>query len=184
MTWQLHSTRLRHTITPGAAQRMQFSLKTVLLVVSVVAVACSFFMQQRRLNESQSALSRYEASQIPTSLAPGQFRVIARSILDTDHVKVVAYRIESANEHFATVKSEGDSNGCKSKYDPKTHLHWTEATILFDHIKSDNKVKMMPKVGGAQGYTLAHVPDGYSLTDAVKLNELDRLFSRRDCRTV
>jgi len=43
---------------------------------------------------------RFVNAQIPTTVPPDHFRLIARSILNTDTVKVVTYHIETANEHW------------------------------------------------------------------------------------
>ena len=161
-------------------QTFRFSLKTVLATVTFVAMACAFVMQHFRLADTQASLSRYEASIIPTSLGLDQFRIISRIVVETDHVKVATYRIETEDEHFATVESGGDSNGCSSTYDSKTNLHFTEVTILFDHTKSKNSLKMMPKVGVLEGYTVANVPDDFLLNDAVTFNRDDRVYARNE----
>lgn len=50
-------------------------------------------------------------------------RFIRQPVLNTDHVKVMKYRIESVDEHFATLSDgHGDSNGCSSDYDPNANL--------------------------------------------------------------
>lgn len=101
-------------------------------------------------------------------------RFIRQPVLNTDHVKVMKYRIESVDEHFATLSDgHGDSNGCSSDYDPNANLHFTEVTVLVDHVDSQHCVKMLPKVGAAQGYTVATVKDGYVLDDHMTINNAD-----------
>lgn len=108
-------------------------------------------------------------------------RFIRQPVLNTDHVKVMKYRIESVDEHFATLSDgHGDSNGCSSDYDPNANLHFTEVTVLVDHVDSQHCVKMLPKVGAAQGYTVATVKDGYVLDDHMTINNADGVYSRNE----
>ena len=160
--------------------RFRVSLRTVLAAVTFVAMSCALLTQHLRLNAAQAALSRYEASLIPTSLGSDQFRIIPRIVIDTDNCKVFTYRIESTGTHTASVSSGGDSNGGSSSYDAKTGLHYSEVTILIDHIKSRNAVKLMPKVGGAQGYAIENVPDEFSLDDAVSLLREHGIYKRNE----
>ena len=165
--------------TPAKPNRkLRFSLKTVLVVTAMVAAAFGFIVQQRRLADLQAALWRYEATQIPTSLGANEFRVIERVIVDTSHVKVVTYRIESTAKHFASIQGRGDSNGSSSMYDPNTNHHVSEATVLFDHLDTQHNVKMMASVGGAHGYSVANVPADFSLAASVKLKDVDGVHAR------
>lgn len=153
-------------------------MKTILVVVAFVAMGCAISMQHFRLARTQASLARYETSLIPTALQPNQFRVIARIAIQTDHVKMITYRIESADQHFATIESNGGSNGGRSTYDPKTDLHFTEAVFLIDHVKSMNALKVLPKVSGAQGYSVAFVPDDFSLDSVFTLHDLEPVYLR------
>ena len=169
-----------HPTSGKARHGFRFSLRGVLIFVAFVAATVAFFVQQRRLANVQAALSRYESTQIPTSLAPNQFRIIVQTV-DTNHVKLVKYRIESLDEHFATLDNgEGDTNGSRSNQDANTGLHFTEVTVLVDHVVSQKCVKMLPKVGGGQGYSILPVADDYSLDEATTFNEVNGVFSRNE----
>ncbi len=150
--------------------RFRVSLKSLLAIMAFAALACALVMQHFELARTRASLARYESSLIPTTLAPNQFRLIASTVLQTDHAMVIKYRIETANHHFATIASGGDSNGGRANHDPKTNLYVTEAVILIDHIKSDNVLKVMPKVSGAQGYTVSTVADDFSLPASVTVH--------------
>jgi hypothetical protein len=153
----------------------------MLVLVTLVAAVTALFVQSRRLAQVRAALSRYESTQVSTSLAPHQFRIITQTILDTDHLKVVKYRIESLEEHFATLDDkEGDANGSRSNYDPHTGLHFNEVTVVLDHVASQQCVKMLPKVGGAQGYSVLPVKDNYVLDEDTTVNHVDGVYSRND----
>ena len=166
----------RGLATPS--RKLRFSLKTVLVGTAVVAAALGFIVQQRRLADLQAALWRYEATRIPTTLAANEFRVIERVVVDTSHVKVVTYRIESTAKHFASLQGGGDSNGSSSKYDPHTNRYVSEATVLFDHLDSQHQVKMMASVGGAHGYSVPDVPADFSLAAGMKLQDVDGVHAR------
>ncbi len=158
--------------------RFQFSIRSILAIAAFVGMACAITIQNLRLAEARASLSRYESSLIPTSLQPSQFRIITRVALDTDHVKVVNYRIESLGEHFANIQSGGDGNGAGADYDAQTGLYFSEVTILLDHTKSTNSLKVMPKVGGAQGYSIQNVAEDFSLEDAVTFHDEDHVHER------
>ena len=160
--------------------RFRVSPRTVLATVTFLAMGCAILTQHFRLNAAQTALSRYEASPIPTSLGSDQFRIIPESVIGTDNCKVFTYRIESTGTHTASVSSGGDSNAAGASYDAKTGLLFSEVTILIDHIKSRNALKLMPKVGGAQGYAIANVPDEFSLDDAVSLLREHGIYKRNE----
>ena len=160
------------------SRKLRFSLKTVLVVTAVVAAALGFIAQQRRLAELQAALWRYEGTLKPTSLGASEFRIIERVVVDTSHVKVVTYRIESAGGHFTTLQGNGDSNGSSSKFDDNTQRYVSEATVLFDYLDSQHKVKLMARVGGAHGYSVQDVPADFSLATGVKFSAVDGLHAR------
>jgi len=180
------STPVAATETAASARRsrhqlFRFSLRGVITLIPFIAMGLALFVQHQHLSNVQAALSRYESTHVPTAITGGHFRVIAHPVLDTDHVKVMAYRIESVDEHFATLSDgHGDSNGCRSAHDPNTDLHVTEVTVLLDHVDSEDCVKMLPKVGGVQGYTVATVKDGYALDDDTTINDVDGVYSRTE----
>lgn len=149
----------------------------MLAVVAFVAMACALLLEHSELSRTRASLARYEAQQIPTTLGNDEFRVIANPVLSTDHTIVIAYRIESSEDHFASIVSEGESNGGRARFDEPTALFVTEAVLLIDH--SGDSLKVMPKVAGAQGYSLAPVAEGFSLRDAVSVYELEMVHSRR-----
>jgi hypothetical protein len=160
--------------------RLRFSIRTVLLLIAIVGAALAFVSQQRRLAELQAALWRYEAESIPTELADDEFRVIARQVVDSGHLQVVSYRIESAGEHFATLQCGGDSNGSRSNYDPNTRRHVSEAVIVLDHLDTQQKLKLMAMVGGAHGYGVDNVPSDFKLRSDVKFFDIDGVHPRAD----
>ena len=71
--------------------------------------------------------------------------------LDASHVKLITYRIESIDEHFAYVSGNGGQSGSKSRFSAETELYWSEATVLIDHLATEGRVKIVDVVGGAQG---------------------------------
>jgi hypothetical protein len=167
------------TEAPAAAppyhQLSRYSLTQLLILVAFAAVVVGLFVQNRKLANVQAALSRYESSQISTSLAANQFRVIAHTILDTKHVKVVKYRVETTDEHFATLQGTDDSRGRSLSPDPNTGLYFTEMTFVFDHLPTANQIKM-----SNMGYTLKDVPADYSLDDSVILNDVNGVYDLTD----
>lgn len=172
------------TLTPtksssGNRPSVRFTLRGMIVTISFLALGLALLLQDQRLQETKRALARYETSQVPTAIPEGQFRVILRTVLDNDEVKLLSYRIESADEHFATIRdSDGGGNGARSEFDAKTNLYVTEATVLFDHLDSRNCVKMMPRVGGAQGYTIMPVPEDYTLNSDLMIEKTSGLHAR------
>jgi hypothetical protein len=156
----------------------------MLAIITFAALVCALMMQHFELAKTQASLARYETSLIPTALAPNEFRVIVNKVLQTDHATVIGYRIESSGDHFATIASGGDSNGGRATYNPKTNLYVTESVLLVDHIKSENVLKVMPKVSGAQGYSVASVADDFSLADAITVHDPEIVYSRSDTATL
>ena len=149
--------------------------------ITFLVAASVFFLQHRHLTDVQASLSRYESVRIPTSLAADQFRVITQTILDTSHVKIVTYRLESVDKHFATLDDgHGDSNGSTSSLDQDTDLHVTEAIVLIDHVDSKKCVKILPKVGGGQGYSVMSVQDDYVLDDEVTITNSTGVYSQNE----
>lgn len=160
------------------SRSFHFSLRELLLIVALVAMVFGYFVQHRRLANVQASLSRYEATEVPTSLGTGQFRIIAQKILDLDHVKVMKYRIESADPYFATLgDGKGNSNGGSATQDTKTGLYFTEATVLIDHIKFEKRVKLMARLGGA-GHSMNQVADDYELNESTTFNDVNGVFPR------
>jgi hypothetical protein len=153
-------------------------LKTVLVAVAFFALGCALVAQRLTLADAEASLSRYESSIISTSLDSDEFRIIPRVVIDTDNCKVVTYRIETKGNHSAAVRCDGDSNRAAAIHDTKNNLHFSEVTILIDHTKAKNSLKLMPKVGGAQGYAVMNVSDDFSLNDAVKLHREEGVHRR------
>jgi len=153
----------------------RISLAQLLVLVALAGTAMGFFVQSRHLADARAALSRYESSQIPISLSDNQFRMIARTILDIGHIKVVTYRVETTTKRFATLQGTGDSTGQSLSLDPKTGLYFTEMTVAFDHLRTDKKIKM-----SNMGYTVKDVPADYSLDDSVILNDVSRVYDVTD----
>ena len=131
---------------PGNRAIFRITLKSMLAVVAFVAMACALLLEHSELSRTRASLARYEAQQIPTTLGDDEFRVIVNPVLSTDHAIVIAYRIESSEDHFASIVSEGESNGGRARFDEPTALFVTEAVLLIDH--SGDSLKVMPKVGG------------------------------------
>ena len=154
------------------------------VMIAFAAMTCALIVQYSELVKTRASLARYETSPIPTSLAPNEFRVIANTVLETDHATVIGYRIESSGDHFATVASGGDSNGGRATYDAETNLYVTESVLLIDHVKSENVLKIMPKVSGAQGYGVAPVADDFSLADAISVHDLESVYLRDNTVTL
>jgi hypothetical protein len=160
-------------------------LREIFFSIALLAAATVVLEQHGQLSDERASLSRYESVRIPTSLVADQFRIITQTILDTDHVKVVKYRLESIDKHFATLEEQSDStgggsNGCVSSRDRNTNLHFTEVTVLIDHVASQSCVKVLPKVGGASGYSVASVQDDYVLDDETTINHVDGVYSRSE----
>lgn len=165
--------------THAPPRRWRFTLQGMFLAVAVVGATMALVVQHRRLTSAEAALARYESTRVPTTLADKQFRVIAQTVLDTKHAKVMKYRIESNDRHFASVgNGQGDSNGCSSQFDPSAGFHITEVVMFIDHVVSENRVKMMPKVGGAQGYSVAHVADNFVLGEHLTFHDADGAHPR------
>lgn len=158
--------------------RLRVSLKSVLVAMAFFAMGCALVANWVRLSNVEASLSRYESSLIPTSLAADEFRIIPRFVIDTDHCKVVTYRIETSADHSAAVRSGGDSNQAAANQDVRNGTYFSEITILIDHTASKNSLKLMAKVGGAQGYAVMNVPEDFSLSDAVKLHKGAELHKR------
>jgi hypothetical protein len=163
---------------------LRFSLKTMLVVIAFVAMTCALVVQYVELAKTRASLARYETSLIPTALASDEYRVITSKLLQTDHAAIIRYRIESSEDHFATISSGDDSNGGRATYDPKTNLYVTESVLLIDHIKTKNALKVMPKVSGAQGYSVAVVADNFSLADTLTIHDPKAVYSRSDSATL
>ena len=159
----------------------RFSIGRMIAAMAFIAMGLALFVQHRRLTQVQASLSRYESTHVPTAVPRGQYRVIAQPVLDTDRVKVMAYRVESVDEHFATLSDDhGDRNGCRSKYDSNTNLHVTEVTVLVDHVVSRECVMMLPKVGGAHGHTVATVGDSYTPDDNLTIHDVGGVNNRAE----
>jgi hypothetical protein len=159
------------------SRSFHFSLRELLLIVALVAIGFAYFVQQNRLTNVRAALSRYEATEVPTSMPTGQFRIISQKILDTDNVKVMKYRIESADPYFATLGSgRGDSYGRSASQDAKTGLYFTEATVLIDHIKSEKCVKLV----ASGGYSITPVADDYKLNQTTTFHDVNGVFPRTE----
>ena len=112
--------------SPKHPAKFRVSLKSMFVMIAFAAMTCSLIVQYSGLVKTRASLARYETSPIPTSLAPNEFRVIANTVLKTDHATVIGYRIESSGDHFATVASGGDSNGGRATYDAETNLYVTK----------------------------------------------------------
>lgn len=162
---------------PKPFAKLKLSLKGILVGVTFVAMACAMTMQSLRFAETKAALSRYETSVIPLTLEPNQFRLIMHKVLQTNHANVITYRIESVNDHFATIGVDRDSNGCRATYDQKTNLHFSEAVILIDHFQSKNGLKVMAKLG-AEGYSVWTVSDDFSLDNGLSIHGINSVYSR------
>ena len=142
-----------------------------------MAVALAFFVQQRSLIRTKTALSRYESELISTSLQADQFRIITRPVLDLDSIKLVTYRIEVASDQFILLEEgDGGHSGVSTNFDRTTNLHWTDSVVLIDHIKSQQRIKVMAKLGGASGYSVIPVSEDFSLNDSVKFSEVDGVY--------
>ena len=63
-----------------------------------------------------------------------------------------------------------------SVYDESTDLHFSEISILIDHIKNKNTLKLMPD----QGYTVSNVAENFVLDDAVTLYPEIRVCNRNE----
>ncbi|QDU56705.1 hypothetical protein [Aeoliella mucimassa] len=180
------STPLASTETPDPTNKGQrllpkLSLRGMIAATAFITMGLALFVQHQHLTQAQASLSRYETTHVPTAVPRGQFRVIAQSVLDTDRVKLMAYRVESVDEHFATLRDgHGDRNGCHSEYDPNTNLHVTEVTVLVDHVDSRQCVMMLPKVGGAHGHIVATVGDSYTLDDDLTIHDVGGVYNRAE----
>ena len=168
----------QHGTPPTRVYRV--SLRAMLGAVAFVALICALVVQYIDLSRTRASLARYESSRISTKLRSNEFRVIARDVVKTDHVIVISYRIESLSDHFATIRIGTDGNGSRAHFDPATNLYVTQAELVIDHMKSKNALKEMAKVSGAQGYSVASVPDEFSLEDAIEIRELNAVYSRND----
>ena len=141
-----------------------------------IALVCALFTQRVRLNQLNASLSRYEQSVIPTTLELTQFRIIPRIVLDKDHCKVATYRIESKNRHTAVVRNGSGTSSKTSSYDQTTDLHFSEISILIDHIKSTNTLKYVRD----QGYSVTNAGKDFLLDDAVTLHPDVRVCNRNE----
>lgn len=165
-------------LQPGGLprRRMHFSLTSLLALVTIIAVTAGFVLQHRRNAATQAALSRYESKQISTVVPSGQFRVIARSIVNNDHVKVVTYRIECGDSFFGELMGrDGDGSGISARYDPDVGIHFAEWTYVFDHLPTENKLKV-----SNTGYALTSVPKDYSLKTQLSFSDADGIYDVKD----
>jgi len=137
-----------------AIRKRQFSLASLLVLLAAVVAIAGFVLEHQRRSATQAALSRYESDQISTVVPDGKFRVITKTMVDSDHVKVIAYRIECGHAFYAELMGrDGDSSGLSSKYNADAGIHFSEWTYVFDHLPTENKLKV-----SNMGYSLSTVP--------------------------
>ena len=155
---------------------VRFSLTSLLALVTIVALISGFVIQHRRNAETQAALSRYESDQISTLVPSGKYRVIARTIVNNDHVKVATYRIESRDAFFGELMGrDGDGSGISSRHNPDAGIHFAEWTYVFDHLPTENKLKV-----SGTGYTLQSVPKEYSLNTQLSFSDPDGIYDVKE----
>ncbi len=115
------------------------------------------------------------------ALAPGQFRVIVQSILDTDDAQVVKYRIECADKPSPTVITvgsvQGHTTGSLARRDPNSGLYIAEVTLLADHVQPQNCAKMVLKGDGTLLTAVEGVNAGYALRDQLSISKADGVYS-------
>jgi hypothetical protein len=146
----------------------QFSVRALLTLVTVIAMLAAFAIQNRRHAATRAALSRYESEQVAVSLPPGSFRIFTYRHINTDHVKVLTYRIECGDAFFGKVAHSHGASSQSLRYDANVGTYFAEWTYVFDYLPTENKLKVSD-----MGYTLLTVPDGYSLSTELELHNVD-----------
>lgn len=162
----------------GSPPRGRISLKTCLIGMAFFALICAFVVQRLELVRTRTSLARYETSLIPTELQSEEFRVVAREVVLTSNVKVIAYRIETTDPHNAKIRIGSDSNSAQAKYDARMGLYVTDALVFIDHVESAGVMKVMASVSGARGYSVYQVAEDFSLDAELRLNDLNAVYPR------
>jgi hypothetical protein len=162
-------------------QRIRFSSRTIAIATTFIALGLALVVQNQRLSNLRAALSRYESTTVPVTLAPGQFRVIVQPILDVDHAQVMKYRIECADKPRLLVGSpQGHTTGSLARRDPNSGLYIAEVTFLADHVQPQNCVKMVLNGDGALLTAVDSVNAGYALRDHLSIRKADGVYAANE----
>lgn len=155
---------------------VRFSLTSLLALVTIVALISGFVIQHRRNAQTLAALSRYESEQISTLVPSGKYRVIARTIVNNDHVKVATYRIECRDAFFGELMGrDGDGSGISSRHNPDSGIYFVEWTFVFDHLPTENRLKV-----SNTGYALQSVPNDFSLNAQLSFSDPNGIHDVKD----
>jgi hypothetical protein len=107
-----------------------------------------------------------------------QFEVAVTSVLDTDHAKVVRYRIESKSPFYATVNHGQGRTAAASTFSPAAKTHVIEIVMFLDHIASRECVKECLNVGSAGGPSVESVSKDYVLNKNTKIKQAGGTYER------
>lgn len=156
----------------------RYSLRTLLVGITIVACAITILLQKSHITGLERSLARYDPSATSTSLANDEYRVVVRTVLDHAETKIVEFRVETTTEHFAQLAGKVDGVGATtSVLEPETGLYVTTATVLVDHVRPD-RVKMFPKFGGAQGYSVLSVPEDFAIGESFEFFECEGVYDK------
>ncbi|MBC8871453.1 MAG: hypothetical protein H8E44_18675 [Planctomycetes bacterium] len=151
--------------TEGRQKYQRFRLSFIFTLLAIVAGVLFI------------ARTAATANPLPTS---DRYHVDATSILDTDHAKVVQYRIESNSPFYATVNHGQGRTAAASSFSPSAKTHVIEIVVFLDHIASRECVKECLTVGAAGGSGVESVSKDYALNKNTKIKLTGGTYKRNE----
>jgi hypothetical protein len=176
--------KLRQTL-----RRPPFTLRALLGLTVIVALALCCVILTRQLRETEAVLARNAWAADSGAIPPGKFRLLINRVVDAEDVQVVVMRFEANEEHFVTA----DGQGSTTTPNEDGELHWCEIRIVTCYDSTSNRLIALTQVrsasgsaGGSSNYPLkpGHSGEGFTLFDVkpglYDLNQTIDLYERPD----
>jgi len=165
-----------------AKRRLQFTLRSCLVLLVLIACALGFWQQERRLSKARSILAAHGLELEWRDLNPGELRATVLSMVENDSYVLLKVRVQSQQSGSVAILDKGKL-GVRSVLDPVRDSNtWTgEVDILVDNVRQSNKdaiVKAVVSVGGARTESIQTRSDNPKLSEIVHLYLLESTVFR------
>lgn len=132
--------------------RWQFSIRSLLWFMVVVALLLAGFVQWRKLRSAERALARIAWATGDLSIPSGKFQLLVNKLVDTDDTKAYEIRFEANEPH--QVRVDGEMSVTSPSEDGSMHLVQIKIVSMFDSM--NHHLITMTSVGSAGGGATGH----------------------------
>jgi hypothetical protein len=126
---------------------LRFSLKSILWLIVVFALAMSCLVQTWRVRDAEVALARHSWAYGNEHIPAVTFRLLVNRLFDNDDMKVVVIRFEAIEEHFVTA----DGAGCRTAPSEDGPTHWAEIRVVASFDSMANHLTTLTQVKSESG---------------------------------